>query len=154
MIAQRATAERERYVHLHAKREADRAERALHANAEARKGVPNVSGFVPYPCSKMLVFPDSLTQEYMYLYCIWTRVITGTSQIIQSPGQSTTQTFGIPNAWLAHSRLCTRYVAPTGSLTSPIFQELGREAAQHAAAGDCTEKQEKPTNAGLFMSEG
>ncbi|CAM9207030.1 unnamed protein product, partial [Laminaria digitata] len=38
VIAQRETAERERYVHLHAKREADRAERALHANAEARKG--------------------------------------------------------------------------------------------------------------------
>lgn len=38
VVAQRATAERERYVHLHAKREADRADRALHANAEARKG--------------------------------------------------------------------------------------------------------------------
>lgn len=36
VIAQRATAERERYVHLHAKREADRAERALHANAEVK----------------------------------------------------------------------------------------------------------------------
>lgn len=31
---QRAAAERERHVHLHAKREADRAERDHHANAE------------------------------------------------------------------------------------------------------------------------